>query len=103
MINNATHNFIETKLEKIFRERFGIDIKSLDDEKRRKNLLGCEFCMVPRDLLYLFFDIEREFDIDLPEEEIAAGRFNSLENIASIIRVKQENNTNVMFERSGTI
>jgi acyl carrier protein len=52
--------------------------------------LGKEWGLAPRDLLYLFFDIENEFGISIPEEAIEKGKFDTINNIAGIISLKIE-------------
>ena len=77
---------IFNKLKSIFKERFDMDINI---ELMDKNLLGCDFGLAPRDLLYLLDDIEKEFDFQIPQEDIAQNKFNSLYNIIKIIEENQ--------------
>lgn len=51
-------------------------------------LLGEKYCLAPRDLLYLFFDIEKEFGITIPEDDILAKKFNSIKNLIGIIETQ---------------
>ena len=84
-MDNSTMNKIATELKGIFKQRFEMDLGDYNEEALDKELLGYEFNMQPRDLLYLFFDIEKEFGITIPQEDIAEGRFNTFNNIAVII------------------
>jgi len=85
-MNKSDEDFIVMRLKGIFKNRFEMDLDKCDDEALGKNLLGNEFGMKPRDLIYLFFDIEKEFNITIPQEDIAEGRFNSFNNMIGIIR-----------------
>ncbi len=76
---------IEKRLDKILKNRFGLEMNSIKEALRDKKLLGQEFGMLPRDLLYLFFDIETEFLIRIPQEAVACGEFNTYNNICKII------------------
>jgi peptide maturation system acyl carrier-related protein len=76
---------IEKRLDKILKNRFGFEMNSIKEALRDKKLLGQEFGMLPRDLLYLFFDIEQEFLIRIPQEAVASGEFNTYNNICKII------------------
>jgi len=84
-MDNSTTNEIMTGLKCIFKQRFKMDMEGFSEEALDKELLGNEFKMQPRDLIYLFFDIEKEFGIVIPQVDIAEGRFNTFNNIAMII------------------
>lgn len=73
------------RLKKIFIDRFEMSLDSFSSEVLGKNLLGKEFGFAARDLIYLFFDVEKEFGITIPEEDIVAGKFNTFNNILEII------------------
>ncbi|MCX7747537.1 MAG: peptide maturation system acyl carrier-related protein [Clostridia bacterium] len=72
-------------LKGIFKRRFGIEEKMWNHEVKNKHLLGKEIRLAPRDLLYVFFDLEKEFNINIPENDIVEGRFNSFENAVDIV------------------
>jgi peptide maturation system acyl carrier-related protein len=80
------------KLLRIFKERFDLDWSERYLEIQDQHLLGSKLRMEPRDLLYLFFDIEREFGITIPKEQIISGEFSSLSNIARMIEQQLEVN-----------
>ena len=73
------------KLVNIFKDRFDLDFGSMEETATDEKLLGSKLKLKPRDLLYVFFDIEKEFGIVIPEKEIATGSFNTFNNIAGII------------------
>lgn len=68
---------IDKRLKGIFRDYFYIDINRFGIDELNEDLLGRIFMFKARDLLYLYFDIEKEFGITIPEEVIAAGKFNT--------------------------
>lgn len=72
-------------LERIFKLRFNIEFDGQCDGMKDKPLLGKEMRLAPRDLLYLYFDVEREFGMTIPEEDIITGRFGSYNSILEII------------------
>jgi peptide maturation system acyl carrier-related protein len=79
------NNDINKKLLSIFNKRFGIDFSCYTDEFFEKELLGNEINMQPRDLIYLFVDIQNEFGINIPQSFIAEGKFNTFSNIREMI------------------
>lgn len=76
---------ISNRLKDIFDSRFGICFNNMEEEALDEELLGWKLRLRAGDMLYVFFDVEREFDIVIPEEDIASGRFNTFNNIADII------------------
>jgi peptide maturation system acyl carrier-related protein len=75
-------NISET-LKRIIQNRYNITIK---DDMGNKNLLGKDLRIGPGELLYLYFDIEREFSINIPQAAIISDKFNTFNNIVQIIR-----------------
>jgi len=49
------------------------------------HLLGAKIRMKTLELLYLFNDIEKKFDISIPQEAVVLGRFSTFNNILEII------------------
>ena len=85
MQNMDNHNnAVGVRLKKIFYKVFGIDFDGKDEEYYNRNLLGY-FQFQARDLLDLYFYIEKEFNINIPEEDIISGKFCTFNNIAEII------------------
>ncbi|WP_024834411.1 peptide maturation system acyl carrier-related protein [Ruminiclostridium josui] len=58
----------------------------LNNEAKNDHLLGSNIKLTPRDLLYIFVDIEEEFKITIPESYIIEGKFNTFNNILQIIK-----------------
>lgn len=85
MISERIYSEIDTKLKDIFMKRFSINLNDSDIKDLNDNLLGKRFNLQPRDLLYLYCDVENTFSIIIPQHDIAEGRFNSYNNIVRII------------------
>ncbi|WP_042439477.1 peptide maturation system acyl carrier-related protein [Clostridium amazonitimonense] len=49
------------------------------------NLLGKAIRMEPSDLLCFFFDIEKQFNITISEEDIVKGKFKTVNAITEVI------------------
>jgi len=81
----SDHNTVYLTLKNIFTQRFNIDVEQQEGTLLDKHLLGGDIRLNARDLIYLYFDIEKEFGITLPEEDIAEGKFNTFNNIVEII------------------
>lgn len=77
---------IEKKLEDIFLNRFQLNFKELENSAKNDPLLGSKINLAPRDLLYVFVDIEEEFNITIPEDCIVEGKFDTFYNILDIIK-----------------
>jgi peptide maturation system acyl carrier-related protein len=76
---------IEQKLDDIFKNRFGIEMSEIKEQVGDMKFLSQEFGMASRDLLYLYFDIEKEFLIKIPQEVIISGEFSTYNNVFQII------------------
>jgi peptide maturation system acyl carrier-related protein len=81
MENTISSTMIVEKLKNIIKSRFGVDFK----EDLDAHLLGASVGMDHMTLIYLFFDIEKEFDIIIPQQDIVAGNFTSINNIVNIV------------------
>lgn len=81
------------KLKKIFKDRFSIHLNQFGDDSLDKNLLSHEMGLSARDLVYIFFDVEKEFEITIPQNYIAEGRFNTFNNILDIIKRLKDNHS----------
>lgn len=77
---------IDKKIKAIFLKRFEMDLDKIQEDFRDTKFLGRKFGMAPRDLLYLFFDVEKEFNIVIPQESIANGEFSTYNGVCEIIR-----------------
>ncbi|MGG4500616.1 peptide maturation system acyl carrier-related protein [Paenibacillus polymyxa] len=90
---NFTQDVTETraKLENVFGKLFNIKASEINKEA---TLLGPEMRLFPRDLVYLLFEVEKRFAIQIPEERILEGgllTYNSLyETIKDCLAVEKE-------------
>ncbi len=85
-MDNLLSDNIQEELIKIFIKRFDIDFTKLDKDYYSKNLLGEEIRLSARDLLYIYFDAKSQFNITIPQEEIANGKFTTFGGILEIIQ-----------------
>jgi acyl carrier protein len=46
-----------------------------------------------RELLHVYFDVKRTFEITIPEDDVANGRFDTFSHIADIITEQTANQT----------
>ncbi|WP_042316083.1 peptide maturation system acyl carrier-related protein [Clostridium senegalense] len=86
-MNNFSEDIdINVRLNNIFKKRFDIDLfNNQYDINIEDNLLGRKFKLRARDLIYLLYDIEKEFDIEISEFHIDNIKFNNINNIRDII------------------
>lgn len=79
------HDNIVEKLKKIIWDRFQIDFDKVEKEDYEASLFEPIFGFAAADMLYLFFDVEKAFDIKIPEEDIESNAFSSFNGIAGIV------------------
>ena len=75
---------IQVQLSSILRKRANIDFNT-NSELRDEKLLGQKIGMPARELVLTLFDIEREFNTKIPEQDIIDGTFDTFNNILKII------------------
>ena len=85
-MNNFSENIdINVKLNNIVKNRFDIDLFNNElDMDIDDNLLQKKFKMRARDLIYLLYDVEREFNITISDDDIDNSEFNTIGNIVKI-------------------
>ncbi|GAA0114756.1 acyl carrier protein [Clostridium senegalense] len=77
---------INVRLNNILKKRFDVDLFNNEyNININDNLLGRKFKLRARDLIYLLYDIEKEFDIEISEFHIDNIKFNNINNIINII------------------
>ncbi len=76
---------IEEKLKKLLLKRFSLNFDDIENNLMEEHLLGHIIQLSPRDLLYIFVDVEEEFHIQIPEYEISEGNFNTFSGIVKTI------------------
>lgn len=84
-MDNLVLDNIKEKLIEIFKKRFNIDFTKWDKDYYTKNLLGEDIQLSARDLLYIYFDVKSQFNITIPQEEIANGKFSTFGGIFEIV------------------
>lgn len=77
-----TNKDIEKKLIEILRIRIGVNI---DEEQKDEHLFSKKVNMAPRNLVYLYFFIQEEFDIEIDNKYILDGSFSTIKSIVDII------------------
>ena len=88
MMDENSLAMIRERLYGIFKKRFDIYPDLMEPDIIDMNLLGKVFKLKSRDLLYLYFDIENEFNIKIPYEGIINGDFCTMGGILNILYVK---------------
>ncbi|ABS42563.1 peptide maturation system acyl carrier-related protein [Clostridium botulinum] len=85
MINN---NSVQRKLNDIFNRIFDINLNSINEELFERSLLGDFFCFEPIDLVCLYMEVEKIFNISIPQEYVVENRFNTINDIKEIIIIQ---------------
>ncbi len=78
-------NVVQENLNDIFKKLFDINLKSINAELYGKSLFGDIFQFQPIDLLCLYMEIEKVFNISIMQEYVAKNKFNTINNIKEII------------------
>lgn len=78
------YNEIMYEINKILLKRAKINFAKRYELMNEK-LLGPYIGLPYRELVHIYFDIEKVFQIKIPESEIANGNFDSLNNIVNVI------------------
>ena len=74
------------KLRELFMKRLNID---LDGKNFSEPLLGLEWNLLASDLVYVFFDLEKIFEIQITEKDIDDESLFSIESIINLIIRKE--------------
>ncbi|EPR07705.1 peptide maturation system acyl carrier-related protein [Ruminiclostridium papyrosolvens] len=85
-MDNLLSDNTKEGLIQIFKKRINIDFTKWDKDYYSKNLLGEEIRLSARDLLYIYFDVKSQFNITIPQEEIANGKFSTFGGILEIVQ-----------------
>ncbi|MDF2989339.1 MAG: hypothetical protein K0R50_4849 [Eubacterium sp.] len=86
MKNSINNEEIYEKLKNIFSERFEIDLDSMPKENLEKHLLSSDIGLAPRNLIYIYLDIEKNFGISIPDEDVATGSLSSVSKIIEMVK-----------------
>lgn len=75
---------VSNKVDAFILNTYGIEVHQLKD----RSLLNPEVGLEPRDLIYLFFELQKEFGIRFKEEDILERKFHMLNNIKQAVYEK---------------
>jgi acyl carrier protein len=73
------------KLSEIIKRRFNFEPKNISPNWENELLLSSKFNFTARELVYLFFEVQREFALKIPQEYILNGSFKTAGGIAHSI------------------
>ena len=82
--NCSTLKKVDNKLALLFSRVLNTDFK-LDESKRNKALLGMEIGILPRELAEILFSVENEFSVEIPEDIINDGKFDTYNHILEVV------------------
>lgn len=85
-------NTIKIDVKEIIKKNLLTNIDEFGDQVYDENLLGGKLQLQARDLVKLFFEIEKKFEIELLKCEILEGKFNTINSISEIISKSITNN-----------
>ena len=74
---------VEERLSRIFIKRSSINFLR-EPEKRSLKLLS-RSGIPARELLHVYFDVKKAFNVLIPEDDVAGGRFDTFDNIVELI------------------
>lgn len=74
------------KIGEIFKERLNIDI---DDKNMNEPVVGSEWNLLSSDLVYIFFDLEKVFGIQISEEDIDQESLYTIDAMINMIMRKE--------------
>lgn len=69
---------MEKKLQEIIYRNSGIWIS---EQQKEELLLSSKIGMNPRELLLIYLEIEKQFNVEIDEKYVVEGKFNTYNNI----------------------
>lgn len=78
-------NEVSERLKMIFCKRFDIHPAYWSVERQRSHFLSKVIGFSPRDLIYVFHDVEEKFSISIPYRSVISGEFSNFESLVNII------------------
>lgn len=72
-------------LNELLKERTGINFEE-KPEIHKEPFLGAKIGCPVRELAVILFEIEKKFNIKIPEKDVLEGRFDCYENVKQIIK-----------------
>jgi peptide maturation system acyl carrier-related protein len=77
---------VETDFEQLFNKMFNLKKRFESDATLKDEyLMGKKIGLQPRELLCLFFAIEKKFNIKIPQEDIVNNRFDTYNKILDLV------------------
>lgn len=76
---------IRKQLDELMLEKFGFHAEKLSDAEKTRSLLNPNIGFQAIDILVLFMEVERNFNIRLCQEDVVEKRFDIYNNILDIV------------------
>ena len=76
---------IEERVQKVFSERMNINPNLVVAENYNQPLTSYIFSFIANDLVYLLYEIEKEFKIEIDQSKLVDYRFNTIQGIIDIV------------------
>lgn len=89
-MTTAIKERVKEDLFRLLVEVFRADPQKLASCHGDEELLGAGIGFSPADLLVLFFEVEKRFNVRIQEEAIVNGRFSTLNQIAELLSAETE-------------
>lgn len=89
VVHKMERENIKNEIIRLISEKIGINQQKLNDYSKEKSLLDASIGLQPRDLLTLFFELQRKYDIIFVEKDITEKRFDYLDNMVNAVIDKQ--------------
>lgn len=80
---------IADEVIKVIKNAVNLDLTKYADQLMGKSLFDLEIGLLPRDLLEIFFELLKVFNIAFEETDVIDSRFDMLSNIVECIYKKQ--------------
>lgn len=80
---------IRDEIIELISGKMGVDQQKLYNYGKEKSLLDAAIGLQPRDLLTLFFELQRKYGVAFEEKDIIERRFDYLDNMVDAIICKQ--------------
>lgn len=84
-MNYLERKQVNARLENILDEKLHVDMRGRSEEDFNIPMLGFEWGLKPRQMVYFMLEIEKQFGILIPQEHIVSGRFSTFNSISDII------------------
>lgn len=85
MDNENLKKEILERLNAIIYKLFNIDIDISSNNIKSVDIFTDKYFLQPRDLVYLFFETQKEFNIRIPQSSIINGCFRTINGIMEIV------------------